>query len=347
MDYHRGITKWEGAVSGFSRAGIAVVAFAAATGFVPGAWGQAPSTGSGQAYPAKAIRIVVPFPPGGTSDILARTIGPKLSAEWGQAVVVDNRPGAAGNIAAEHVASSSGDGYTLFITTVGIHAIHPSLYSKLPYDAIRDFTPITNLVMLPTVLTVHPSVPVRSVKELIALAKKRPGDLHYSSAGSGSQPHLTAEMFKTMAKVDLLHVPYKGAAQQLTDLVAGHVALTFATAPSAVPFIKSGQMRAIGVSSGKRAAALPDVPTIAEAGVPGYEAVGWNGMVGPANMSAPVLEKISTTVVRMFRMRDVTERMISLSAEPITTTPAEFGAYIKAEIVKWAKVVKDSGAKLD
>jgi len=339
MDYHRRITKWEGAMAGISRARIAVVALAAAAGFAPGAWGQA--------YPAKAIRIVVPFPPGGTSNILARTIGPKLSAEWGQAVVVDNRPGAAGNIAAEHVARSAGDGYTLFITTVGIHAIHPSLYSKLPYDAIRDFTPITNLVMLPTVLTVHPSVPVRSVKELIALAKKRPGDLHYSSAGSGSQPHLTAEMFKSMAKVDLLHVPYKGAAQQLTDLVAGHVALTFATAPSAVPFIKSGQMRAIGVSSGKRAAALPDVPTIAEAGVPGYEAVGWNGMVGPANMSAPVLEKISTTVVRMFRMRDVTERMISLAAEPETTTPAEFGAYIKAEIVKWAKVVKDSGAKLD
>jgi tripartite-type tricarboxylate transporter receptor subunit TctC len=325
----------------------AFILSAVAMSFASGAWAQSPSTGSGPAYPAKALRIVVPFPPGGTSDILARTIGPKLSTEWSQAVVVDNRPGAAGNIAAEHVARSPGDGYTLFITTVGIHAIHPSLYSKLPYDAIRDFTPITNLVMLPTVLTVHPSVPVRSVKELIALAKKRPGDLHYSSAGSGSQPHLTAEMFKTMAKVDLLHVPYKGAAQQLTDLVAGHVALTFATAPSAVPFIKSGQMRAIGVSSAKRAAALPDVPTIAEGGVPGYEAVGWNGMMAPAGMSAPVLEKINTTVVRVFRMRDVTERMISLAAEPITTTPAEFGAYIKTEIVKWAKVVKDSGARLD
>jgi len=300
-----------------------------------------------QAYPAKAVRIVVPFPPGGTSDILARTIGPRLSAEWGQPVVVDNRPGAAGNIAAEHVARSPGDGYTLFITTVGIHAIHPTLYSKLPFDAIRDFTPITNLVMLPTVLTVHPSIPVRTVKELIALAKKRPGDLHYSSAGSGSQPHLTAELFKTMAGVDLLHVPYKGAAQQLTDLVAGHVAATFATAPSAVPFIKSGQMRAIGVSSGKRASALPDVPTIAEAGVPGYEAVGWNGMVGPANLAAPVLEKVHATVVRIFKMPEVAGRMTALAADPVTTTPAEFGAYIKAEIGKWAKVVKATGAKAE
>ena len=300
-----------------------------------------------QAYPAKAVRIVVPFPPGGTSDILARTIGPRLTAEWGQPVVVDNRPGAAGNIAAEHVARSLGDGYTLFITTVGIHAIHPSLYSKLPFDTIRDFTPITNLVMLPTVLTVHPSIPVRTVKELIALAKKRPGDLEYSSAGSGSQPHLTAEMFKTMAGVNLLHVPYKGAAQQLTDLVAGHVAATFATAPSAVPFIKSGQMRAIGVSSGKRASALPDVPTIAEAGVPGYEAVGWNGMVGPANMPAPVLEKVHSTVVRIFQMPDVSGRMTALAADPVTTTPAEFGAYIKAEAGKWAKVVKATGAKAE
>ena len=262
-------------------------------------------------------------------------------------MVVDNRPGAAGNIAAEHVARSPGDGYTLFITTVGILAIHPSLYSKLPFDAIRDFTPITNLVMLPTVLTVHPSIPVRTVKELIALAKKRPGDLHYSSAGSGSQPHLTAELFKTMAGVNLLHVPYKGAAQQLTDLVAGHVALTFATAPSAVPFIKSGQMRAIGVSSGKRASALPDVPTIAEAGVPGYEVVGWNGMVGPANLPAPVLEKVHATVVRIFKMPEVAGRMTALAADPVTTTPAEFGAYIRAEIGKWAKVVKASGAKAE
>jgi tripartite-type tricarboxylate transporter receptor subunit TctC len=305
----------------------------------PAAWAQA--------YPAKPVRIVVPFPPGGTSDILARTIGPRLSAEWGQPVVVDNRPGAAGNIAAEHVARAPGDGYTLFITTVGIHAIHPSLYSKLPFDPLRDFTPVTNLVMLPSVLAVHPSIPVRSVKDLIALAKKRPGDLSYSSAGSGSQPHLTAELFKTMTGVNLLHVPYKGAAQQLTDLVAGHVALTFATAPSAVPFIKGGQMRAIGVSSGKRASALPDVPTIAEAGVPGYEAVGWNGMVAPANLPGPVLEKVSATVVKVFNLPEVRDRMISLAADPVTTTPAQFGAYIKAEIAKWAKVVKASGAKAE
>jgi tripartite-type tricarboxylate transporter receptor subunit TctC len=299
-----------------------------------------------QAYPSKPVRIVVPFPPGGTSDILARTIGPALTREWGQPVIVDNRPGAAGNIAAEHVARSAGDGYTLFITTVGIHAIHPSLYSKLPFDAVRDFTPVTNLVMLPSVLTVHPSIPVRTVKELIALARKRPGELSYSSAGSGSQPHLTAELFKTMTGVDLLHVPYKGAAQQLTDLVAGHVALTFATAPSAVPYIKGGQMRAIGVSSGTRASALPDVPTISES-VPGYEAVGWNGMVAPAGLPGPVLERIHATVVKVFNAPEVRNRMISLAADPVTTTPAEFGAYIKAEIAKWAKVVKASGARAE
>jgi tripartite-type tricarboxylate transporter receptor subunit TctC len=323
-------------MTGISRVAVVVVLFAV---IVAGA--------GAQAYPAKPVRIVVPFPPGGTSDILARTLGPKLTAEWGQPVVVDNRPGAAGNIAAEHVARSPGDGYTLFITTVGIHAIHPSLYGKLPFDATRDFTPITNLVMLPTVLTVHPSVPVHSVKALIALARKRPGELGYSSAGSGSQPHLTAEMFKAMTGVDILHVPYKGAAQQLTDLVAGHVALTFATAPSAVPFIKSGQMRAIGVSSGKRASALPDVPTIAEGGVPGYEAVGWNGLMGPANLPAPVLEKVHAATVKIFQMPDVHGRMTSLAAEPQTTTPAEFAAYIRAETVRWAKVVKDSGAKAE
>lgn len=300
-----------------------------------------------QAYPSRAIRIVVPFPPGGTSDILARSIGQKLTEEWGQPVLTDNRPGAAGNIASENVARSKPDGYTLYINTVGTHAINPAIYAKLAFDPLKDFTPITNLVILPSVLLVHPSVPVTSVKELIALSKKRPGDLQYSSAGSGAQPHLTAEMFKTMTGVNLLHVPYKGAGPQMIGLLSGEVALTFATAPSGVPYVKNGQLRALGVTSAKRIPALPEVPTIAEAGVPGYEAVGWNGMVGPAAMPAPILEKIHDAVVKIIQLPDMRARLIGLGADPSPSTPGEFSALIKAELVKWAKVVKDSGAKLD
>src|SRR6266571_6554920 len=195
-----------------------------------------------QAYPARTVRIVIPFPPGGTSDILARTLGQKLTEEWGQQVIAENRPGAAGNVASEHVAKSKGDGYTLLINTVGTHAINPAIYPNLPFDPVKDFTLITNLVNLPSLLIVHPAVPAASAQELIALAKKRPGGLTYSSAGSGSQPHLTAEIFKTMAGLDLLHVPYKGAGPQLLALISGEVSLTFATAPAAVPLIKNKQI---------------------------------------------------------------------------------------------------------
>ena len=300
-----------------------------------------------QAYPGRPIRIVVPFPPGGTSDILARSIGQKLTEEWGQQVIADNRPGASGNIAAEFVARSKGDGYTLFINTVGTHAINPAVFGKLGFDPIKDFTPITNLVNLPTLLLAHPSVPAKTVKELIALAKKRPGELTYSSAGSGSQPHLTAEMFKTMAGVDLLHVPYKGATPQVLDLIGGHVALSFVTAPSGVPPVKAGQLRALGVTSATRIPALPDVPPISEAGVPGYIAVGWNGMLAPAGLPASVLEKLHATVVRIVQTPEMRQRLIDLGAEPSTSTPEEFAALMKSELVKWAKVVRESGAKLE
>ncbi len=300
-----------------------------------------------QAYPSRAIRIVVPFPPGGTSDILARAIGQKLSEEWGQQVIADNRPGAAGNIASENVARSKPDGYTLYIITVGTHAINPAIYSKLTFDPIKDFTPVTNLVNLPSVLLVHPSVPVKNVKELIALARKHPGALQYSSAGSGAQPHLTAEMFKTMAGVDLLHVPYKGAGPQMIGILSGEVALTFATAPSGVPYVKSRQLRAIGVTSASRIAALPEVPTIAESGVSGYEAVGWNGMSAPAGLPPPILEKIHDTVVKIVRTPEMRQRLTDLGADPAPSTPGEFSALIKSELAKWAKVVKDSGARLD
>jgi tripartite-type tricarboxylate transporter receptor subunit TctC len=300
-----------------------------------------------QQYPTKSIRIVVPFPPGGGTDILARALGPKFTETWGQPVVVDNRPGANGNIAGEFVAKSAPDGYTLVVCTVGTHAINPAIYPKMPYDPVRDFTAITNLVMLPSVLVVHPALPVRTVQDLVALAKKRPGQLNYSSAGSGSQPHLTAEMFKTMTKTDILHVPYKGATPQMIDAVAGHVAMTFATATSGVPFVKTGQLRALGVTTPVRVAALPDIPTIAESGVPGYEAVGWSGLLGPAGIPATIVDRLNTEVVRIVKLPDVHARLIGLGTEPKTTTPAEFSAYIRSEVTKWAKVVKDSGARLD
>ncbi len=318
---------------------VAAMVFAMGVGVLP--W-----VAQAQPFPSRAIRIVVPFPPGGTSDILARTIGQKLTEEWGQPAITDNRPGAAGNIASDYVAKSKGDGYTLYINTVGTHAINPAIYAKLAFDPIRDFTAITNLVNLPSVLLVHPSVPVKNVKELIALAKRRPGDLLYSSAGSGAQPHLTAEMFKSMTGVDIVHVPYKGAPPQMIALIGGEVALTFATAPSGVPLVKNAQARAIGVTSAKRIPALPDVAAIHET-LPGYVAVGWNGLMGPAAMPAPVLEKIHATVTRIVRLPEIRDKLIGLGAEPALSTPAEFADLIKSERVKWAKVVQDSGAKLD
>ncbi len=324
----------------FLSAGMVLLAVPCAT------QAQAPSSDAGQAFPSRAIRIVVPFPPGGTSDILSRTIGQKLGEAWGQPVLTDNRPGAAGNIASEFVARARPDGYTLYMNTVGTHAINPAIYSKLAFDPLKDFTAITNLVKLQSVLLVHPSVPVRNVREMIALAKKRPGELSYSSAGSGAQPHLTAEMFKSMTGVNLLHVPYKGAAPQMIALIAGETALTFATAPSGVPLAKNGQARAIGVSGSTRLPALPDVATISET-VPGYVAVGWNGLAGPAGIPAPVVEKIHAEVSRVVRLPEIHDKLVGLGAEPALSTPAQFSALIQAELAKWAKVVKASGAKLD
>src|SRR5580765_7737813 len=278
-----------------------------------------------QAFPTRTVRIVIPFPPGGTSDILARTLAQKLTEEWGQQVIAENRPGAAGNVACEFVAKQKGDPHTLLINTVGTHAINPAIYPNLPFDPIRDFTLITNLVNLPTLLIVHPSVQATSAQELIALAKSKPGTLTYSSAGSGSQPHLTAEMFKTMAGVDILHVPYKGAG----------------------PLIKNKQVRAIAVTTADRVPALPDVPTLNEAALPGYVAVGWNGLVGPAGIPKPSVDKIHAAVSKIYAKPDMRERLIGLAAEPAISTPEEFTALVKSELGKWAKAVKDSGAKLE
>jgi tripartite-type tricarboxylate transporter receptor subunit TctC len=300
-----------------------------------------------QPFPSRTVRIVIPFPPGGTSDILARTLAQKLTEEWGQQVIAENRPGAAGNVASEFIAKQKGDPHFLLINTVGTHAINPAIYPSLPFDPLKDFTFITNLVNLPSLLIVHPSVQASTAQQLIALAKAKPGALQYSSAGSGSQPHLTAELFKTMAGVDLLHVPYKGAGPQLLALVSGEVAVTFATAPAAVPLVKNKQARAIAVTTAERVSALPDVPTLNEAALPGYVAVGWNGLVGPAGIPAPALEKIHGTVSKIYRTAEMRERLVSLAAEPAISTPEEFTALVKSELGKWAKAVKDSGAKLE
>jgi len=299
-----------------------------------------------QAYPSKPVRIVVPYPPGGTTDILTRLIGQKLTETWGQQVIIDNRAGAGGNIGAEAVVRSAADGYTLLSAST-VHTVNPSLYRKLGYDPLKDFTAITLLAQVANILVVHPSLPVKTVKEFIAFAKKRPGQLNFSSAGNGSAPHLTAEMFKMKTGVNIVHVPYKGAAPAMVDLIAGHVTLTFATAPSAVPYVQSGRLRALGVSSAKRIPALPEVPTIAEAGVPGYEAIGWNGLTGPAGMPQAVVDRLNAEVVKILRAPDVSKRLGDLGLEPRTSTPAEFSEFLKSEVVKWAQVVKDSGARLD
>jgi tripartite-type tricarboxylate transporter receptor subunit TctC len=299
-----------------------------------------------QTYPSKPVRIVVPFPAGGTSDILARAVGQKLAEEWKQQVIVDNRPGAGANIGAEIVAKAPPDGYALLLAST-IHTINPSLYSKLAYDPVRDFTPVTMVAATSQVLAVHNSIPVKTVKEFIAYAKKRPGELNYSSAGSGSQPHLTAELFKSMTGIDIVHVPYKGAPPAMIDLLAGQVALTFATAPSAVPHVKAGRLRALGVSTAHRIGALPGVPTIAEAGVPGFESSGANGVVGPAGLPPAIVERLATAVTRIVKEPAMSRYLSEQGADPVTMTPAEYGAYIKSEVVKWAKVVRASGAKVD
>jgi tripartite-type tricarboxylate transporter receptor subunit TctC len=299
-----------------------------------------------QTYPAKPVRIVVPYPPGGVTDILTRLIGQKLTDSWKQQVIIDNRAGGSGNIGAELVVRSPGDGYTLLSAST-VHTVNPSLYPKLGYDPLKDFTPIMLLAQVANVMVVHPSLPVKTLKEFITFAKQRPDQLHYSSAGNGSAPHLTAEMFKTMTGTRMVHVLYKGAAPAMADLLAGHVMLTFATAPSGVPLVQQGRLRALGVSSARRMPALPEVPTIAEAGVTGYEAVGWNGLVGPAGMRPAVVNAINAEVTRIIKAQEVHQRLVGLGLEPRTSTPAELAGFLKEEVVKWAKVVKDSGARVD
>jgi tripartite-type tricarboxylate transporter receptor subunit TctC len=300
-----------------------------------------------QGYPNHAIKLVVPFPAAGTTDILARAAAQKLTEALGQSVVVDNRPGAGGNIGSDLVAKSPPDGYTLLMGTVGTHAINPSLYSKMPYDHVKDFVPIVLVAGVPNVLVVNPALPVNSVADLIKLAKEKPGSINFASSGSGTSIHLSGELFKTMAGVDMTHVPYKGSAPALTDLMGGQVQIMFDNLPSSLQQIKAGKLRAIAVTSLTRAPALPNVPTISESGLPGFEASSWFGVLAPAGTPAPVVARINTEINKWLQSADAREKLLAQGAEAAGGSPEQFAAFIRSETEKWAKVVKASGAKVD
>jgi len=298
-----------------------------------------------QGYPAKPIRIIVPFPPGGIADLFARVIGQKFGEAWGQPGVVENRPGAGGNIGAELVAKSPADGYTLVTGSIGTHAVNVSIFSKLAYDPIRDFAPVALIMEAEGLLVLHPSVPVKSVKELIALAKARPGQIAYASAGHGTASHLAGELFKSLAKVDMVHVPYKGNVPALTDLIAGQTSLLFATMPTALPHVQSGRLKALAVASIARSPAAPQLPTIAESALPGYAVTNWIGFFAPAGTPREVVTKLNAEVVRVMQAPDIQKRLATEGAKFSPWTPDQFAAFVKAEISKWAKVVKEVGIK--
>jgi len=300
-----------------------------------------------QSFPEKPIRFVVGFTPGGPSDILARALGQKLGERWSQQVVIENRPGAGGNVAAEAVAKSAPDGYTWLLGNNSILATNQSLYRSLGYDPVKDFAPVSLVAVQPNILVVNPQVPARSVAELITLAKKNPGKLNYASSGSGAAAHLAGELFKTMTGVDMVHVPYKGAQPALTDVIAGQVQLMFATSASVIPFIQAGRLRALAVTTARRSASVPDLPTVAEAGVPGFEAITWHGVVVPAATPAPLVERLNRDIVSALAQPDLRERLAALGAEVRAGTPSEFADYIASEIPKWSKVVRDSGARIE
>ncbi len=297
-------------------------------------------------YPVKPVRLIVPFPPGGGTDTLARILGQKLADVLGQQVVIDNRPGAGTNIGAEIAAKAPPDGYTVLMGNIA-HAINVTLYSKLSYDLVRDFSPVTLLASTPNILVVHPSLPVKSVKELVALAKARPGQLDYASSGGGSSAHLAAELFINMAGVKMTHVPYKGGGPAVIALLGGQCSVGFATTPSVINHIKSGKLRGLAVTTAQRSPSTPELPTISEAGVAGYEAGTWYGLLVPTGTSGEIVARLHAEAVKLLNLPEVKERLAATGFEPIGNTPEQFAAYIRSEIEKWAKVVKASGARVD
>jgi tripartite-type tricarboxylate transporter receptor subunit TctC len=300
-----------------------------------------------QSYPNKAIKMIVPFPPGGISDVLSRIVGQKVSESWGQPVVIENRPGAGTTIAADFIAKSPSDGYTLYFTDITTHAINASLYRKLSYDSLKSFAPVTAVTSTPLVLVMHPSVPATSVKELIALAKSKPGQLNIAHSGIGTITHLAGEMFKTMAGVEMVNIPYTGSAPATTGILSGEASLLFSTMPAGLPHVKAGKLRGLAVTTPKRVATAPDILTMIEAGVPGFEAVLWSGILAPANTPKEIISKLNSELRRILQLPDVRERFAGQGGEPSPGTPEELGARMKSLIEMWAKVVKASGAKVD
>ena len=307
----------------------------------------APATGWGQAYPSKPIRMIAPFPAGGTSDTIARTIGQKLTEAWGQQVIVDNRAGVGGSLGSAAAAKSPPDGYTLLVGNVGPVAINVSTYRSVGYDPVKDFAPITLVVTGPQIVVVHPSVPAKTFKDFTALAKAHKGKLNYGSSGPGSVSHLSAELFKRMAKVDMEHIPYKGSALITNDLIAGHLDVVFSDMAVVLPHVKSGRLRALAVTGPKPTPLVPGVPTVAESGVPGFAITSWWGVLGPAGTPEPIITRLNTELGRIMQLADVKERFANLGVETITSTPAEFSAFIKSEIVKYTKLTNELGIKID
>ena len=298
----------------------------------------------GQSYPTRAIKLVVPSSPGGGTDIVARILGQKLSEQLGQQFVVENRAGAGTVIGNDAVAKSAPDGYTLLMGLSTL-AINPSMYAKLPYDALRDFTPISQSVSACNILILHPSVPAKTVVELIALARAKPGSLTFGSAGMGTNPHLSGELFKSLARIDMVHVPFKGSGQSIISQLAGEIAANFPSVPTAMPYVKAGRLRGIGVTTLKRVEVLPFVPSIAEAGLPGYEATQWFGLLAPAGTPRPIIDRLYQESSRALRSADMKERMTAEGLEVVGSTPEEFASYIRSETEKWTQVIKAAGIK--
>ncbi|RPJ46838.1 MAG: tripartite tricarboxylate transporter substrate binding protein [Betaproteobacteria bacterium] len=298
-------------------------------------------------YPAKPVRFIAPFPPGGSTDLLARLVAQKLTEAWGQQVIVENRGGAAGTIGVELAARSAPDGYTIVMGHVGTFGVNPTLYPKLPYNAVRDFAPITVLATVPNGMAVHPSLPVKTARDFVALAKARPGELLYASGGSGSASHLAGEYFKLLTKIEMVHVPYKGTAPAMISMISGQTTMTITGMVALMPHVKSSRLKLLGVATMKRLSIMPDVPTIHESGVPGYDANQWYGVLTQAAVPRDIVTKLHADIVKVLARPDVKERLAADGAEPVANTPEQFAAHIKAEIARWAPVVKASGAKPD
>ena len=295
-----------------------------------------------QSYPAKPVRVVVPSSPGGGTDIIARIVAPELSKRLGQQFVIDNRPGAGTMIGIEIVAKAPADGYVLLMTPSTL-AINSALYKKVPYDPVHDFAPITELISSPSIIVVHPSVPAKTIKELIAFARSRPGQINYASAGAGTYPHMTMELFQSMAKVKMVHIPNKGTGPAMIDMLAGNTAVMAGTILSVMPQVRAGRLRALGISSEKRSPVAPEIPTVAEAGLPGFEAVQWYGFLAPAKTPREIITRLHAETVRVLQQPETKERFASDGADPVGNSPDEFARFIQSELVKWAKVARGAG----